>query len=84
MSRDTRSLLGVIGLACLACCIGPIIAMVGAVGVLTSAGVAVVGIGGAALALLVVPGYVHQRRRGRCSTTAEPVAVAPPVVRSPR
>jgi hypothetical protein len=85
MNRGTRTVLGTTGLACAACCIGPIVAVLGTIGVATIAGVAIVGIGGFALALPAAAGAIRQRRRQRCgSATAGATPVAAPTVRSRR
>ncbi len=86
MNRDTRSLFGITALACAACCIGPILAVLGAIGIATFAGIAIFGAAAAAIALLVVPAYLHHRRRQRdCGPTqSETVRVGAPTVHRQR
>jgi len=86
MKRDMRTFVGVTALACAACCIGPILAVLGAIGIATFAGIAIFGAAAAAVALLAVPAYLHHRRRQRdCgSTQSAAVRVAGPTIHRPR
>lgn len=85
MSRDKRTLIGVGALACAACCIGPILAILGAIGVASVVGIALFGTVGAAIALLAVPVYLRQRRRNTCPTDPpETVRVPSPTIKAPR
>lgn len=63
--------------ACAACCAGPILAALSAVGLGTVLGVAVFGVAGLAVAVLGVVLVLRSRRSATsCATVAEPVAVA--------
>lgn len=66
MSRRKEGL-GVVGLgaaACAACCVGPILGFLAAIGLGTALGVAAFGLAGLAIAALAVPVVV--RRSGAC------------------
>lgn len=79
MTRTTRRFIGATGLACVACCIGPIVALLGAISAATIAGVLLVGAGGSAIGLLAIPALVHRRRRrNRLAGKARPVPVPSP------
>ena len=62
--RSTGRILGVGALACVVCCIGPILGLLGAIGIATIAGVLAFGIAGLTIALLAIP-VVHRRRSAR-------------------
>lgn len=83
MNRETRSILGFAGLACVACCIGPILAVLGGIGLAGLGGIAIFGVGGAAVGLIAVPVHRRHRRRGAGCRTGLPatVPVSTPVVR---
>jgi hypothetical protein len=75
---SNRSILGFAALACVACCIGPILVVFGAIAALGLASTMFIGAAGfviaaAAVALFVV---VRRRRIVACATAAEPVPVA--------
>lgn len=81
--NGARQILGLGALACIACCIGPILGLLGAIGVATTAGTLALGFAGSAVALLAVP-VLRRRRRSACATTsAQEVAVAAPTPRRP-
>jgi hypothetical protein len=86
MNRDTQSLFGITALACGVCCVGPILAVLGAIGIATIAGIAIFGIAAAAIALLAVPVVLRRRRHTLdCgSAQSEPVPVGAPTVRRSR
>ena len=73
-SKDSVAILGIGAAACAACCAGPIIGFLAAIGLGTAAGAAVFGLGallvGATIAVIVV----RRRRRRR---TCTPAAIAP-------
>lgn len=81
--RSTGSIVGVAGLACVACCAGPIVAALTAagIGLATVAGIALFGAAGAAVLFLAVPVLWRRRRRRTASRSTGPVGVAAPVVR---
>lgn len=69
MTTKTRKPLSIRGFgaaACIACCIGPIVAFLGATGLFTAAGTALFGVTG--LVLLVPAAVIWHRRRRRRST----------------
>lgn len=82
--RENLAMVGVATVACAACCAGPILGLLAAIGLGTATGFAWFGsaalVIGAAAILLVL-----RRRRGReCGTTPEPVPVAVAITRSHR
>jgi hypothetical protein len=78
----TARILGVGALACIACCIGPVVGLLGAIGVATIVGTLTLGIAGLAVALLVVPLLRSRRRRIICAAPlAREVAVDAPTCR---
>jgi hypothetical protein len=68
--REGLGILGVGAAACAACCAGPILGFLAAIGLTTAAGVAVFGVVG--LLLLVPGGLWLLRRRRRQTTCAAP------------
>ena len=75
--RENATILGVGAVACAACCAGPILALLAAIGLGTAAGFALFGtlavVIGIVVALLVI---LRRRRRTDCSPVeAEPVPV---------
>ena len=88
-TREKRKALGILGFgaaACVACCIGPILAVLGAI---TAAGViSTLAIGAAGLAIAAAGAVafvaVRRRRPAGCQPASnEPVAVASPTRRTP-
>ena len=76
--RENATILGVGAVACAACCAGPILAFLAAIGLGTAAGFALFGtlavVVGVAVAVLVI---LRRRRRTDCApVAAEPVPVA--------
>lgn len=86
-NKDKAALVGVGAVACAACCAGPILGFLAAIGLGTAVGFAIFGVAaiviGAAVTLLLVR---HRRRRpaGACVPTTGPVAVDMPTMRTPR
>jgi mercuric ion transport protein len=80
--RDGAAVVGVGVAACAVCCAGPILAFLGAIGLGTLLGVAVVGVVGLVVALLAVPVVLRWRRRRRCSDPVASVPVAAPKMRA--
>ena len=70
-----------VGAACAVCCAGPIIALVGAIGLGTVLGIRVFGLAGLLVALFAVP-VLLQRKRRRCGDPAAPFPIAAPKVRA--
>jgi hypothetical protein len=83
-ASGARRILGFGALACAACCIGPIVGVLGAIGIATVAGAVAFGVVGLTIALLAIPVLRTRRRRTTCSTPAASVAVPTPTVRRPR
>ena len=84
ISKENATIVGVGAAACVACCAGPIIGFLAAIGIGTAVGFALFGtislvVG--ALALIVV---VRRRRRraAACGTSPAPVTVQIPTVRA--
>ena len=84
-SRDGPSLLG-IAAACVACCIGLILALLGAVGLAGLAATLFVGAAGLLITgAAVVAVLMVRRRRATCAPDRDqPVAVAAPTAKNPR
>ena len=74
-ARDGAVVIGA-GAACAVCCAGPILAVLGAIGLGTVLGVVAFGAEGLLVALLVVPVGLRRRRR-RCGDSAANAAAAP-------
>ncbi len=84
--KENVAIIGVGAVACAACCAGPILGFVAAIGLGTAAGFALFGstalvIGAAAVVILM---RRRRRRASSCANTADPVAVEMPIVRIPR
>lgn len=81
-TTDRRSrpgpILGVVAAACVACCIGPILAVLGAIAALGVASTILIGALGLFVAALAIGAFVMARRRrqhGGCTLPADPVPV---------
>jgi hypothetical protein len=77
-AKETGGLLAVAGVACVACCIGPIMAFLGGVTILGVASTTVIGIGGlfiAAMALGAALDLIRRRRASSCAGGAVPESV---------
>ena len=84
--RDGVAVVGVGVAACAACCAGPIIGVLGAIGFGTVVGVLLFGVVGLAIAAIGLAVLVHRRRAmsmARVPTDA-PVRVEMPTVRASR
>ena len=84
--RDGATAVGIGVAACAACCAGPILGVLGAIGLGTTVGVLLFGVAGLAIAAIGLAVLVHRRRRTStaCDPTEAPVAVEMPAVRSSR
>jgi len=84
--KETAALVGVGAVACVACCSGPILAVLAAIGLGTAVGFALYGIGAIVVGAIAIAVVLHRRRRRAvtCDATVEPVAVDMPSVRTPR
>lgn len=82
--RDNATILGVGAAACVACCAGPILALLGAIGLGTVLGVLLFGAAGLTVAaigaVILIP---RRRRRQACEISDAPVPVEMPKVRTP-
>ena len=77
-------ILGVGALACIACCIGPILGLLSAIGIATIAGTLTFGFAGLAIALLAIPVVRRHRRSPNCSTPVDhEVTMVAPSIRRP-
>jgi hypothetical protein len=92
MSAAKRDGLGILGLgaaACVACCVGPILAFFGGLSLAGIASTVVVGLAGLGIAVAAAAaGGLLLARRGRVRDSsspdpAEPVAFAPPTMKLP-
>lgn len=83
--RDrTGRIVGLGALACVACCIGPILGLLSAIGIATAAGTLAFGLAGLAIALLAVPVVRKHRRTPTCATPLDhEVSVAAPTSHRP-
>ena len=82
--RDNAAFVAVGAAACIACCAGPILAFLGAIGLGTVAGMLLFGAAGTAFAALAALILVRRRRRGFCRTTHVPTPVEMPKIRATR
>ena len=83
-NKENAAIVGVGAAACAACCVGPILGFLAAVGLGTAVGFAMFGT--IALALGAIAVFVVLRRRRRranaCESSTSPVAVEMPTVRA--
>ncbi len=84
IKKENATILGVGAAACVACCAGPIIGFLAAIGIGTAAGFALFGTISLVVGVLALAFVVRHRRRRAitCGTTAAPVAVDMPTVRT--
>ena len=80
--RDSAAVVGVGAAACVACCVGPIIGLLAAVGIGSAVSVLLFGAVGLIAAVIVGAMFLQRRRRRRCAPAAEIVAVPVPTVRT--
>ncbi len=83
--KDGAAIVGVGAVACAACCVGPILGFIGAIGLGTVAGVLAFGLAGLLIAAIGIAIFVTRRRRAnRCGAAPEvtAVTVATPMIRS--
>ena len=74
-----RRILGFGAAACLACCVGPLLAALGAIGIATTIITLAAGTLGLVVLAAAIPPLARRRRRASCATPVEgPVAVAMP------
>ena len=85
--KDGLGVLGVGAAACAACCAGPIIGVLSAIGVGTAAGIATFGLAGLLVAVVGVAFVLRRRARRRqtpCPVDAVPVELGARAVRPGR
>ncbi len=84
--KENVAVVGVGTVACAACCAGPILGFLAAIGLGTAAGFAVFGTAALAIGGLATVIVLRQRRRraNACAATPGQVAVEMPIVRTPR
>ena len=77
-------ILGVGALACIACCIGPILGLLSAIGIATIAGNLTFGFARLEMALLAIAVVLGHRRSPNCSTPVDhEVTMVAPSIRRP-
>lgn len=83
-AKKENAIAGVGVLACAACCAGPILGFLAAIGLGTAAGFALFGAGAIVLGALAVVFILRRRRRhaSACAPTSAPVSVEMPTVRA--
>ena len=84
--NENVAVIGVGVVACAACCSGPILGFLAAIGLGSAAGFALFGTAALVLGTLAVAVVLHRRRRrvNGCAPTPAPVAVEMPTVRADR
>ncbi len=84
--KETAAVVGVGAAACVACCVGPILGFLAAIGLGTAAGFALFGTAAIAVGVIAIVIAVRRRRRRAtsCVATPGPVAVEMPIVRTHR
>lgn len=84
IKKENVTIVGVGAAACVACCAGPIIGFLAAIGIGTAAGFALFGTISLVLGVLALAFVVRRRRRraATCSPTPAAVAVERPTVRA--
>lgn len=84
--KDNVAIVGLGVVACAACCAGPILGFLAAIGLGTAAGFALFGTAALGLGALAVTVVLYRRRRrvSACALTSAPVAVEMPTMRADR
>ena len=84
--KETAAVIGVGAVACAACCAGPILGFLAAIGLGTAAGFALFGLVAVGAVAIVIVIVVRRRRRhaDSCAASPGPVAVEMPIVRAHR
>jgi hypothetical protein len=73
--KESAAIVGVGAAACVACCAGPILGFLAAIGLGTIAGVLVFGVVGLAIAAVGILFVLRRRRRASCVAADSTVAV---------
>lgn len=83
IKKENAAILGVGAIACAACCAGPIVGFLAAIGLGTAVGFALFGVAAIALGAIAIVIVLGRRRRraNSCAAPPGPVAVESPVVR---
>ena len=84
--KEGATIVAIGAVACAACCAGPILGFLAAIGLGTAAGFAMFGTTAIALGALAIVVVMRRRRRRStsCASVTAPVAVATPTVRTHR
>ena len=84
--KENAAIVGVGVVACAACCAGPILGFIAAIGLGTAAGFALFGTAALVVGALAVVIVLRRRRRrvNACAPMSGPVEVGMPTVRAPR
>ena len=84
--KETAAVIGVGAVACAACCAGPIVGFLAAIGLGAAAGFALFGLVAIAVGAIAIVIVVRRRRRraNSCAASRGPVAVEMPIVRAHR
>jgi hypothetical protein len=72
-----REIIGFAAIACVACCIGPMLGVLGSIAALGAVSTVFIGVAGFALALAAIATFivVRRRRANSCATDTDPVAI---------
>jgi hypothetical protein len=83
-NKENAAIVGVGAVACAACCAGPILGFLAALGLGTAAGFAVFGSAALVIGAIVTVVVLRRRRQraARCAAPSTPVAVDVPTMRS--
>lgn len=83
-TKENVTIVGVGAIACAACCAGPIVGFLAAIGLGTAAGFALLGTAAIAIGTIAIIVVVRRRRRQAtsCAAAPGPVAVEMPIVRT--
>ena len=85
--KDGLGFLGIGAAVCAACCVGPIVAFLGGLGLAGIASTLFIGVAGVGIAAVAAAGLLAVRRRrtgGSCTPDrAEPVAIGAPTTKLP-
>lgn len=86
VKKENATIVGVGAVACAACCAGPVLGFLAAIGLGTAAGFALFGTAALAMGALAIVVVVRRRRRRAisCAVTTGRVPVEMPIVRTRR